>query len=193
MARFTKFNDQELVVLLHERDQAAFTTIYNRYWPTLYVYARKILSSKDDAEDVVQEVLSDLWTKPPDVGLTNSLSAYLFSCVRYKALNLIDRQKVRADYIDSLQDFIDKGEYTTDQYVRERELHALISQSIALLPPKMREIFELSRNKHLSHKEIAEKLNIADTTVKKQIYKAIRILRSKLTILTGYLLYFLLQ
>jgi len=49
-----------------------------------------------------------------------------------------------------------------------------------LLPPKMREIFELSRKEYLSHKEIAEKLGISEQTVSKQVSNALKILRTKL-------------
>jgi RNA polymerase sigma factor (sigma-70 family) len=64
--------------------------------------------------------------------------------------------------------------------VREHQLSQLIEQEINQLPPKMREIFVLSRKHNLSHRQIAEQLDIAEPTVKKQVANALKILRTKL-------------
>ncbi|MNL44326.1 RNA polymerase sigma factor [compost metagenome] len=61
----------------------------------------------------------------------------------------------------------------------ERELTRLLQQEIDKLPAKMRQVFEMSRNQHLSHAEIAQQLGISDQTVKKQVNNALKILRSK--------------
>ncbi|MNY37362.1 RNA polymerase sigma factor [compost metagenome] len=50
------------------------------------------------------------------------------------------------------------------------------------MPPKMREVFEMSRREGLSHTEIGERLGISDLTVKKQVSKAVTILRKKFKI-----------
>ena len=59
-------------------------------------------------------------------------------------------------------------------------MEELIEKELAALPPKMREVFELSRKANLNYREIAEKLNISDNTVKKQMSNALKILRSRL-------------
>ncbi|WP_373564863.1 sigma factor-like helix-turn-helix DNA-binding protein [Sphingobacterium sp. E70] len=48
----------------------------------------------------------------------------------------------------------------------EKDLMLLITSEIAKLPAKMREVFELSRLEDLSHREIAERLNLSESTVK---------------------------
>ncbi len=67
---------------------------------------------------------------------------------------------------------------------------AIIEKEIGALPPKMREVFELSRKENLSHKEIAEKLNLSEKTVKKQVNNSLKILRSKLgmVVFTAFIL-----
>ncbi|MNI50552.1 RNA polymerase sigma factor [compost metagenome] len=64
--------------------------------------------------------------------------------------------------------------------MRNRELAERIELEVAQLPAKMREVFELSRNAHLSHREIALRMDISDKTVKKQMNNALKILRLKL-------------
>ncbi|MNY44980.1 RNA polymerase sigma factor [compost metagenome] len=66
----------------------------------------------------------------------------------------------------------------------------MIDREIASLPPKMKEVFLMSRKDNLSHKEIADKLGIAEPTVKKQVNNALKTLRVKLG-LFAYLIFLL--
>lgn len=188
MPSYSSFTDIELVHLLKLDDQNAFLEIYNRFQGILYIYACKITKDNDDAEDIVQEVFVYLWDKRSTTILTSSISSYLYSAVRYKFFNLLDRKKIRTDYRLSFQQFLDQGEYITDNYIREKEFSNLIEKEISALPDKMREIFELSRKQYLSRKEIAEKLNLSEKTVKNQINNALKILRKRLGILAFIML-----
>ncbi|HWK06748.1 MAG TPA: RNA polymerase sigma-70 factor [Puia sp.] len=173
-------NDQVLLTLIKEGDEFAFKAVYERYFHLLYIHACKILKEPAEAEDTIQEVFSSLWLKAGQIQLTTSLSAYLYAATRNRVLNLIERKKVRTAYVLSIQEFMKEGVYLTDEQVRERELAAIIEKEIAALPEKMRIVFELSRKGELSHKEIAEMLNISEKTVKKQVQNALKILRSRL-------------
>src|SRR5690606_28396009 len=107
----------------------------------------------------------------------------------YKIFDLLDKNKVRADYMDQLSDFMDEGAYTIDHVLIEKELAEQIEKEVSFLPPKMREVFELSRKEYLTHKEIAIRLSLSDQTVKKQIHKALKILKPKLRIFTLYYIF----
>lgn len=121
-----------------------------------------------------------LWTKRSEVAAAKTLSAYLYTSVRNRILNHITHQKVVDKYLDSMRTFMETGGYTADELLREKELAAVIEREIAAMPPKMREIFLMSRNEQLSHKSIGELLNISDKTVKQQVYKAVKQLRGRL-------------
>ena len=180
MAAIKTLPDSELLGLLKSGSQAAYTEIYDRYQGLLFVYACKITREENEAADIVQEVFIYLWDKRAQIRFRTSLASYLYSAVRYKFFNLLDHKKVRADYASSLQEFMNKGHAETDHALREKDLARLIEKEIALLPPKMREIFELSRKAHLSHKEIAGKLGLSEKTVKNQVNNALKELRVKL-------------
>jgi RNA polymerase sigma-70 factor (ECF subfamily) len=183
--------DHELVDLLKSGEHAAFVEIYERYWTVLYLHARKILRNEAEAEDVVQEIFSSLWLKRKNICLKSTLSSYLYSSVRYKIFNQIEHKKVISDYLKSLQQFIKEGELVTDELYREKELAELIEKEIQALPSKMRQIFELSRKQYLSYKEIAEQLEISEHTVKSQVSNALRILKLKLGVSAGAILFLL--
>ena len=176
-------SDYELLALFKEGQRSAYEEIYRRYWALLYNHARKMVQSDEDAKDLVQDVFSVFWLDGPTLELQTTLSAYLYSIVRYKVFNLIDRKKVRSDYLSSLEDFIKKNEYSGEYRVREKQMEELIEKEVAALPPKMREVFELSRKANLNYRQIAEKLNISDNTVKKQMSNALKILRSRLGVI----------
>ncbi|MDR6784417.1 RNA polymerase sigma-70 factor (ECF subfamily) [Pedobacter africanus] len=179
MSDYSRLPDSHLLNLLHAGEKNAFGEIYKRYGSLLYIYAFKLTEDNEDANDIVQEVFLSLLTRD-SVTINKTVSAYLYSAVRYKVFDLFSHRKVKNGYVESLQDFIDQGEYLTDNYIREKELARLVEKEIELLPSKMRQVFESSRKANLSQKQIAEKYNISEKTVKKQINNSIKILKMKL-------------
>jgi len=190
MANYSKFTDQELAALLKEGDQVAYTEIFQRYKALLYKHAFRLLNEEHEVNDLIQDLFLSLWQKRDTIVFKTSLSSYLYSSVRNRIFDLITHKKVVARYIDSIRDFIEQGNYITDEQVRARELAVIIEKEITALPPKMREVFKLSREE-LSYKEIAQVLNISDKTVKKQVHNAVKILKLKVTSLLIIFLLFL--
>lgn len=184
MTLYTTLADHDLVAFLKDGDKTAFTEIYNRYKGLLYIHAFNRLKNQQEADDVVHELFTALWTKREDLFLKTHLSGYLYQAIRNRILDVISHKKVESAYMVSLQYFIDHSEAVTDHLVRENELAALIEKEISALPPKMREVFELSRKANLSHREIATKLDLSEMTVKKHVNNALKILRGKFGLLT---------
>lgn len=183
MKLHTDISDKVLVSQLRERSNWAFNEIFERYSRVLYVYAKKLVKDQIEAEDLIQDIFTSLWDNAEELEINGSLSAYLYSAVRYKFLNLVAKHKVRSDYVTSFQILIDEGTLSTDDYINEKELISLVEKQVAKLPAKMREVFELSRNEGLMYQQIAFKLNISEKTVKNHINHALKILRSKFPVL----------
>ncbi|HEY6901461.1 MAG TPA: RNA polymerase sigma-70 factor [Puia sp.] len=182
-------SDLELLAMFKDGERSAYEEIYHRYWAVLFNHARRMVQSDEDAKDLIQDVFSVFWLDGPSLEIQTTLSAYLYSIVRYKVFNLIDRKKVRSNYLSSLEDFIKKNEYSGEYRIREKQMEELIEKEITALPPKMREVFELSRKANLNYREIAERLNISDNTVKKQMSNALKILRSRLGVVFDLFFY----
>ena len=180
---YSKLSDQDLVRFLKKGEPDAFTVLYDRYKGLIYVYACKIVKDFDIAEDLVQDVFISIWEKREALVFDSSVSSYLYAAVRYRFFDLVDRQKVRTDYAKKLQLFLDKGEFSIDNYIAEKELAETIEKEIAYLPAKMREIFILSRKSNLKNAEIAGHLGISEKTVKNQVSLALKELRKKLGLL----------
>lgn len=191
MPDYKELSDQELFDLLKDNNQAAFTEIYDRYKEVLHRYAYKWLQDRDAVKDVIQDLFTLIWTKRDTMTFNQNLSGYLYISVRNAILRKIQQEDRKNTYANSLQEYADKGISITDHLLREKQLKSIIEQEIAALPEKMREVFELSRNEHLSHAEIAEKLGISEQTVRVHVKKALKILRGRLGIYM--FLYFLLH
>lgn len=182
MPEYNKHTDQELASLLRDGDQGTFAFIYNKFKASLYLHALRTIKDADQATDIVQEVFTNLWEKRSQFALTSSIDNYLYGAVRNRVFNAIAHQNITDRYAKSIQTFFEKGEFFTDNLIREKELNQIIQKEIEALPKKMREVFLLSRNTDLSHKEIGKVLGISDTTVKKQVGNAVRILRLKINL-----------
>ncbi len=174
-----QYTDTELYDLLKSGNKSALDEIYKRFHGILYIHAYRRLPDREEVRDIIQEIFIYLWNNKETLEIS-SLSAYLYTSVRSRVLNVYRNNKVRDRYVQSLQDFIAIGEDTIEEKIREKELTVLIEKEVSSLPPQMRLIFEMSRFQDKTHKEIAEELAISPQTVRTQVRNALRILRVKL-------------
>jgi RNA polymerase sigma-70 factor (ECF subfamily) len=186
MTNYNTCTDPQLLNLLRSGDGMAYTEIYDRYALVLLGHAYNKMRDREEAKDVVHEVFIALWAKRESLHI-DYLAGYLFRSVRNLILNQIAHQAVQEKFILSMEKFAASNDIP-DHLVREKQLMAIIGREIAALPPKMREVFVLSRKEHLSHKEIADLLGISEQTVSKHITNALKILRVKLGVLAWILL-----
>lgn len=175
-----RLSDQELVALLKKGNQDAFTEIYDRYWRIMYGHVYKMLLDEEESKDVIQELFSALWINSDRIPDQLNLSGYLYVMAKNKVLNLIRKNKFQTAYLNSLSGFITEASTATMDQLNERDLAAAIEREIQGLPPRMKEVFELSRKENLSYKEIAERLGTSEETVKKQVHNSIRSIKHHL-------------
>lgn len=180
MMEFRNYSDNKLLSLIIQGHQGAFAEIYSRHWGFMFVHAMKMLSDEDQAKDIVQEVFISIWNKTPAISPDVNLSAYLFTSVRNKVLNALRNEKVREDYESLFSLYVEECSNSPLDIIHEKELLEIIETVIDSLPDKMKMVFELSRKDYLSHKEIAERMNISEKTVKRQVSNALKIIRTKI-------------
>ncbi|CAM4056850.1 RNA polymerase sigma-70 factor, ECF subfamily [Pedobacter westerhofensis] len=182
MAKYTNLPAEELVSLIKSDDKQAFAEFYDRYKGPLYFQAFRMLGDDEQAKDVVQEMFIRLWETRHSISVKTTVEAYVFRSIRHKVIDFIRHQKTITRYLDSLECYLEKGTAALDESYIEKETLALFRLALASLPARMREVFDLSRNQGLSHKQIAEELCISEHTVKKQINKAIKHLRLRINL-----------
>ncbi len=178
--RCTEKEETALIVGLKTNDEAAFRQLYDGYWPQLYAVAYNRLREEMLAEDIVQEVFIDLWTKRNTLLIQHSLRAYLFASVKNKVLDCIRKRITRENFAQHILATTTDLNHTTDEQVACNELYQALNQQVAQLPNQRRLIFELSRHDQLSYAEIAQRLQLSPKTVENQLSRALKTLRREL-------------
>ncbi len=178
METYTLLADDVLADLVRQEDRQAYAEVYRRYWAVLHRFCQRMLRDEEQATDTVQDVFAHLWEHAAQLDLKLSLHSYLYGAARNQIIRHIRHERVKAQYLHQL--VFDESELLADERLRVAELERLVEREVENLPPKMREVFELSRKAYLTHKEIAARLNISEGTVKKQVSNALRLLRAKL-------------
>lgn len=171
-------NDKQLIVRLKNQDAEAFSILYNRYSKKLYWYALKFVKSPEIAEDIIHDIFVKLWEQSDSLHTDASIQAYLYKITRNSLLNLIKRGTVEARVIDEIMYHAEQHTSNTDESVQYRETLRQTNEAIDELPPKRKQIYELSRNNGMTHRQIAMQLEITDSTVNNQLVKAIKSIKS---------------
>lgn len=172
-------DDRELFARLRAGDQAAFDAIFRAHYAALVGLADGMLRSRAAGEDVVQEVMLELWRRRETVVIQESLRAYLVRSTRNRALNHIRHANVQRKAEPQLAR--DEAILPTGaSLLVAGELRNAITAAVAELPPACREVFMLSRTHGLRYAEIAETLGISVKTVESQMGKALRHMRNRL-------------
>lgn len=172
--------EHSLVLRLIDGDEDAFCELYASYKNRLIYFAMRFLKSREYAEDIFQDAFTVIWQSRRFINPETSFSCYLYTIVRNRILNqlrsLDNHDKLREQILSQTVDYTNE----THEKVLENDLKQLIDKGLQMLTPRQREIFKMSREQHLSHREIAETLGITINTVQESVSTSLRTLRSYL-------------
>ena len=175
-----------------------FRKFFLENFPKVKAFALKLLKSEDDAEDIVQDVFVEIWRRQDSVEFGEQIQAFLYRSIYTKAINLLKHKAVAENYSAAEIEFYQKRtEYYQPDHsevikrIENRELRSEIRQAIDELPDKCKEVFKLSYLHDMKNKDIADVMGISLRTVEAHMYKALKILREKLSYLRMILLFWL--
>ena len=149
--------ERELILLLKQGSKDAFTALYKQYWKQVYNFSRLYLTSAD-------------------------FKGLLFIITRNLIFNR-HRKNVNEDFYKVTVLAALEEPYDVEEEIDAHNLQEYIDRLIDELPPRRREIFNLSRKEQKSYKEIAILLNISEKTVENQISEALKYLKKNITLL----------
>jgi RNA polymerase sigma-70 factor (ECF subfamily) len=177
--RTTDVDDRELLERIKQGEQEAFDAMFRRYYAPLVGVAQGMLRQRAVAEEIVQDVMFELWRRRKKLVIGESLRAYLFQSARNRALNHIRHERVERLAEPRAREESSRPATAINQLV-ESELDAAVREAVGALPPPCREVFELSRTSGLRYAEIARVLGISVKTVEARMGRALRGLRERL-------------
>lgn len=176
--------DGELLRRIGAGDRDAFAEFYDRYSTLMFSVACKILNNSNEAEDVLQETLVQIWEKAerfdPKLGKASSWAATL---VRNKAIDRIrasQRRSRLAEDAGAELAITNEVADTANEAVHGHDKARLIQSAIGELPAEQRHAIELAYFSGLTQDEISKKLNEPLGTIKARIRRGLLKLRDQL-------------
>lgn len=175
-----------MITLPDQDDRQGFEILYSFYKPKLFIIANSYITSREDAEEIVHDVLLRIWEKQDRIQLHSNLTAYLYSMTRNACLDYLraGKNKLSKELTMHQQEYrLHYNAFSDDvaSAIILEELQDLVNKSVEQLPEKCRNVFLKSRMEGLNHKEISEELLITPKTVENHISRALRHLRTALS------------
>lgn len=178
-----------------------FETIYydlfKQHYSALLFYAARLVG-EDDAEDIVQDVFVELWNNKSKIDFDDHIKSFLYRSVYTRSINFLKHKSVVDSYTSEEKEFFAQKmayyNYENSEVMARMEnleMKKEILSAINDLPDQSRKVFKMSYLYEMKNKEIADILGISLRTVEAHMYKALKILRVKLSHLLLLLICFL--
>ncbi len=172
-------NNKELVYLLQNGNEAAFTELINKYNRRLFSYAVSLSGDYSLAKDIVQNVFIKTFEYRKKLDPQFSIQGFLYRSVYNQFINQYHKNKSLLKVHDEYVKFLDQTINDSSESNFEKMIE-LLNKSISKLPKKCKEVFILSKKDGLTNIEIAEYLNISTKTVESHISHAFRQLKNSI-------------
>ena len=160
--------------------EEAFEELFFEFFPTLCVYASKIVDDNETARDIVQEVFFNIWKNRKKIELESSFRNFIVTAVRNQCTDILRKRTVIDRFATRSPSTMEPSEQSPEEIYTINELEQIIGKAIQKLPPNIREAFDMNRFKGMTYNEIAQQMSLSPKTIEAYISKALSILRVEL-------------
>lgn len=162
--------DAVLVERASDGDVAAFEALVRRHGPLMRAYARRLSSSVDEADDVVQDALITAWKDMGTLRDGAAVKPWLMRIVGHRAVDAGRRRKSHGNVADQAE-LVDKS-LTPEQAVVHGSRQEALNRALSRLPEEQRRCWVLKEFGDQSYEEIAETLGISIASVRGRLARA---------------------
>lgn len=163
-------------------NQQAYTSLHRQFYPSLYLYAIRIVNDEDDANDITQELFVKLWDKRKTIGEIKHVKSYFYCALRSTAMNHL--RGIKASETRNQHCLLVDLELPTEAHMIAEECvfeqQLIFRRALSKLPVKQREIIYLRFYDNLDYSQIVEITGIKYQSVVNHIHRAITLLRTEL-------------
>ncbi|WP_298391979.1 sigma-70 family RNA polymerase sigma factor [Hydrotalea sp.] len=165
-------------------DETAYKKLFYCVFPSLQNHAFAILQSRQLAEEVVSDVLIEVWKRRATLMEIENLRLYLFVSVRNGAIKKLQQEKksTRQQPIYELKVELISEYIQPDAIVQLSETTQQIKEAVQQLPPQCKLIYKLAKEDQLKYRDIAALLQISVKTIDHQLAIALKKLAEKLSL-----------
>ena len=180
MKDYSQYSDEELMHEIKAGNMLAFDELYRKYIRRLYRFSYSILKSREEAENIVQNVFLNLWQNRVKTEKISSVKYYVFTIAYNSAISIIRKKARESQFIEYVKTLQDMKEEPVDLQFEYKELDERVSAIINSLPVRQKEVYQLHRIEGLKYAEISERLNISINTIENHMSRALKTIREKL-------------
>jgi RNA polymerase sigma-70 factor, ECF subfamily len=180
MEDYTLYSDAELMREIREDNMFAFDALYRRYSKKLYKFAKSVLKSVEESENILQDVFLNLWENRHNVEKDSSVKYYIFTIAYNSAISIIRKKTRETRFIDYLKSLQELNQDPPNLEVEYNELTKKVNKIIDHLPQRQKEVYILHKLENLKYQEIAERLNISVNTIETHMSRALKTIQEKL-------------
>lgn len=175
-----ELNEKMLISELKKDSQEALDSIYKMYAKRLYAFCLQYTKSKENAEEIVEDVFVWIWVNRCDIHQEETLRSLLFIRAKHYLINAY-RSRINSPVYEDYVNYQD--ELAADDIQQHLEYEDFVRQlrnALTKLPITQQQVIELSKIQQVSNKEIAIKLSLSEQTVKNQLSLGLKNLRKEL-------------
>ena len=168
----------DLANAIKKGDQKAFKVIHDLFYVKLTAYINGFTKNEFETEDILQETFIKLWNSREKLDTINYINSYLFKTAYYTYVDKYRTEKRELSTLDSwkykrLMEAIEEDDEINTNRIKK------LKMAIEKLPARCKEVFILCKYENLTHRQIADRLEISPKTVQAQMAKAYSIIREK--------------
>jgi RNA polymerase sigma-70 factor (ECF subfamily) len=173
------------ILNIREGNRTSFKLLYEAVFPPLILFSRRFVDEKDAAADLVQEALLAYWNRRKEFKTVIEVKAFLYGTLKNMCLNHLRTKKVHGRYVQKTMKEAERTSEAVDEplvinnAIIEEETFALLYRALSELPPREKEIMELSLQGK-KNQAIADILSLSVNTIKTLKLRAYRRLRESI-------------
>jgi len=172
----SKVHDEHIFLM----NEQTFTWLFNTYWDKVYVVCYKNINSHEDAKELTQNIFKSLWERRNEIRITGSAEHYLMRSAKLQIINFYRDNKIHQEHHNCFYQTYCDFDNCTENEILFNQLNAEVRLLVDQLPCQCKLVYQLSRDKHLSNKEIAATLGISLKTVEYHLSNAGKLLKVNL-------------
>lgn len=180
-------SEKDLIQLLKKGNHKAFNSLYAYYWKQVYNFCR-IYVSKDNAEEILQEVFIKVWLGRTVINENRNFKGYLFVITRNEIFDWFRKKKISDNQILPLVSALESYYGDAEEEATLVNMREYLDKLIEKLPPKSKMIFNLSRKSHLTNSEISDRLHISVKAVEAGITRSLKFIRENMELLILFIM-----
>lgn len=176
---YKKASDQDLWRLCQKQDDIkAYAELFDRYVILLRRQAVRYIKNDFDAEEIVMDLLFNLWAKRARLNPDgDSLKKYFYRALHNRIINHLKKKLPVIVSMDTVTEDSISGFLSSDHRIIEQEISAAFSTRLAQLSPQRQQVFMMCREENLSYRSVANRLGLSVNTVENHMASALNFLR----------------